>query len=461
MIDLKRKWLSLLCALLIIFTPVCSSFAQEAPQAGQPLDIDFSLSASLNSEAMSEKPSRFMRDLAKLLDTLKLEGQATVLDRQIKADAGMIINSDPVVTLHLQGTPENLDLSTNLFGEEPVVLTMSSYIPVLLKYYYYFGIPFQYIGVVTDPYSYCHAYLPLRQEWESLFAGEGSRSYSPEECIQMAQQFSQSSSENEVLSFWLKGLLQHFGEDETALYFLSALPEWVEGCTENGGLEIEQTEEGETWTLGEDVVYSYSCLKDETNWQVTLPAWEGYQFTMNAVQTQNEEGIDLNIQGMVSVEDEPYAYLSFTGENLPDGKRQQGTGTATVHIGGEMIGFEETVNLNLSWDNRDSESWMETVLTWENPDTDKTALTMTGRFSWKPSTEVFEAFEVNANGDAFNFFCANDQTLKDFLSKSKVSILRTALPIVLQLPAGFINGAVDWLSESGILATMAEGISEE
>jgi hypothetical protein len=445
--------------MMLAVLPSFRAMAQEV--SGPALGIDFSVKASMDLSAFSKEPDRFLKSLARALEMLDMSGHAVALGGQADITGQLGLNGMKAFDFHLTGSEKWMSLVSSLFGEKPVVITLPNYVPFLLKMYYYFDIPVQYIGVFTDPYSYLHGLKPAYEEWVKLTGGAGSRSFTPEQCIEMAGQLSESLTENDALSFWLKGLLQHVGLDETLSEFFYALPDWAAEITKNGGLDILVSETGETWTLGGETVFKLTRAEGEMSLELNLPDWEGYQLSGSARFTEAEGGLAAAVDVDLKEEGAEYAHLSLKGENLPDGKRMQGDGKVSLSLGGEGLGIEQSADMKLQWDQRNEgdKTLLNGQVSLLDPGTKKPAFTMSGQIGWGDTEESF-TLRTKKDMKWIDLFCMNDNTFREFFADAKWPIIRSAIPFFVELPAGLIDGLIEWMDENGILTTLMSGLGE-
>jgi hypothetical protein len=328
-----------------------------------------------------------------------------------------------------------------------------------MKMYGYFAAPVQYIGVFTDPYSYMHGIKPAFDKWTELMGGAGSRSLSPEECIEKATQLSQAMNDNKPFYFWRQGLLQYVNLDEIVNEYFYALPDWTAGLVQEGGLNIKATGQGESWTLGGKNVYTLEREEGKTSWQVEIPDWEGYRLSGQCTLASAESGLQLSLDLKLYEEDTLYGYLIVEGQDLPNGKLMQGDGKISVTFGGDGLGIEKTYKAGLQWNQR--QEGEKTVLDGQvsilYPSTDKPVLTVGGQISWADTDESFQP-RVFDDIQGIDLFCMNDLTIKDFFANAKWPAVRTAAPFLLELPAGFLDGVVDWMNDNGVLVTLLDGL---
>ncbi len=455
-----KRFISLFCA-LIMLTICAASPLSSLAEPEQAIGIDFRFKTSFDPYALTQEPDYFMKGLSKALNLLDLNGHAVVANRQADIQGQLNLNGLSAVDFRFTGWEERLSLVTSLFGEKPVVITPANYIPFLLKMYYYFDIPVQFIGVFTDPYSIMHVLLPLHNKWTELFGGTGSRSYTPEETVEKAVQLSQFV-DTHAFSNWITGLLQYFGLDELVTEFAYALPDWTTELAADGGLTIEASDQGESWTLGGKTVYTLKKEEGKTVWQADIPEWEGYRLTGRCTMEQKESGLQLSMEWELYEEGELYAYLTVDGQDLPDGKLMQGDGRITVSYGGDGLGLPQTYKAGLTWDQR--QEGAKTILNGQvsmlNPDNEKPVLTVDGQISWGSIDESFEPRSLETI-QGIDVFCMNDITIQEFFADAKWPIIRTAIPLFLELPAGFINGLMEWMDDNGILITLMDGLSSQ
>lgn len=454
-----KKVVSLFCICAMIITMGMMSPLHAKADPGTATGVDFSFKASLDPYALRQNPDRFLKDLARMLNMLDASGHAVLQNGQADITGNLNLNGLSAIDFHLTGWEERMSLVTNLFGEKPVIISQPNYIPFLLKMYNYFSVPVQYIGVFTDPYSYMQGIKPAYDKWTEIMGGTESRSFSPEECIGKATQLSQALADNQPFYFWRQGLLQYVNLDEILNEFFYALPDWTANLVQNGGLDIKVSGQGENWTMGGKNIYTLKREEGKTTWQVEIPDWEGYRLSGQCTLENSVSGLSLSMDFKLFEDDMLYGYLTVEGQNLPNGKLMQGDGKISVTFGGEGLGLEKTYKAGVTWNqHQDGE---KTVLDGQvsilYPSTDKPVLTVDGHVSWASTQESFQP-KTYEDMQGIDLFCMNDTSIKEFFANAKRPAIRTAFPFLMELPAGFWDGVVDWMDENGILVTLLDGL---
>ncbi len=454
-----KKLISLFCICAMVITLGTMGPLTAFADSGAATGVDFSFKASLDPYALKENPGRFLKDLARTLKMLDASGHAVVQNGQADIKGKLNLNGLSAIDFHLTGWEERLSLVTNLFGEKPVVISLPNYIRFLMKMYSYFSVPVQYIGVFTDPYSYMHGIKPAIDKWTELMGGTGNRSLSPEECVEKATQLSQAMSDNEPFYYWRQGLLQYVNLDEIVNDFFYALPDWTADLVQVDGLKMKVSDQGESWTLGGKNIYTLTRDEGKTSWQVDIPDWEGYRLSGQCMLEAAESGYQLSLYLKLYEDDTLFGYLTVEGQDLPNGKLMQGDGKISVTFGGEGLGVEETYKAGLHWNQHqeNDKTMLDGQVSILYPSTDKPVLTVKGQISW---TDTLESFQPKTFEDiqGIDLFCMNDITIKEFYANAKWPVIRTAAPFLLELPAGFLDGVVNWMDDSGALVTLMDGM---
>jgi hypothetical protein len=457
-----KKLISLFCILAVIIVLGLLGPLTALAESGTATGVDFSIKASLDTYALMENPDRFLKDFARTLNMLDASGHAVLQNGQADIMGKLNLNGLSAVDFHMTGWEERLSLVTSLFGEKPVVITLPNYIPFLTKMYCYFNVPVQYIGVFTDPYSYMHGIKPALEKWTELMGGTGSRSLSPEECIEKATQLSQAMDENEAFFFWRQGLLQHVNLDEILNEFFYVLPDWTSNLVQEEGLKIDASDKGESWTLGGKNIYTVKRHQGKSTWQLEIPDWEGYRLSGQGSLENTEDGLQISLNLDLYEEDALYGSLTLDGQNLPNGKVMQGAGKISVTFGGKGMGLKKAYKAGLNWNQHQDGD--KTVLDGQvsvlYPSTEEPVLTVSGQISWGSTAESFQP-QTFESIKGIDLFCMNDVTIKEFYANAKWPMVRSAAPFFLELPAGFLNGVVNWMDDSGILVTLMDGLARK
>ena len=456
-----KRVFSLFCACVLCILSLTIGMIHAQAEEVVNKGVDFSISASMDPTAAGQQPDMFLRGLAKALEALTLKGHMILQDGQADISGDVMLNGLSAVDFHLSGWEERMSLQTSLFGEKPVLLTLANYMPYLLKVYDYFGMPVQYFGVFTDLYSYKYGIMPFVQKWNDLTGGTQSRSYTPKECIAIAEQLSAALEQDENQAFyqWRRGLLLYVTLDELINEFIYSLPDWMTVVTENGGLTIDITSEGESWTLGEETVYTIKREDDRSAWQVNLPEWEGYELAGNGVFGETDAGLNVDMEWNLFESGTPYGFAKVKATGLPDGKQLQGNSKIIVSVGGEGLGLEKTFMLTLAWNQREQngKTMLDCQLEYLNPETEKSLLKVNASITIADTQENFEP-RTAENIIGIDFFCMNDITIKEFFHDAKSSLVRSAIPFIVELPAGLWNGMFDWMDQNGILLMVMESL---
>ncbi len=451
----------LLCAGLMLAAMLANGTRAAKAEPALATGVDFALDASFDPYAVSEHPDRFQKGLAKALEALELKGHMTLQNGQADITGDLMLNGLSAVDFHLSGWEERLSLQTSLFGEKPVLLTMANYMPYLLKVNDYFGTPLQYFGIFTDLYSYKHGILPALETWRALTGGLESRSYTQQETIAMAETLTKALDQdaNPAFHFWRRGLLQYVTLDELLNDFLYSLPDWMAELTENGGLTIQVSGQEETWTLGGETVYTLRHENGNTAWQLDIPEWEGFQLSGEGVFEETDAGLNVDMKWNLFESGTLYGFARINAAGLPDGRQLQGSSSISVSLGGEGLGVEKTYMAALTWNQQQQNG--KTILTGQlgllNPETGKRILNLNANITWADTQESFEP-RTAENIIGIDFFCMNDITIKEFFHDAKGPLIRSAAPFLVELPAGFWNGVVDWMDNNGILLTLMNGL---
>jgi len=423
--------------------------------------VDFSVSASIDPSAAIQQPDMFLRGLAKALEELNLKGHIILQNGQADITGDLMLNGLSAVDFHLSGWEERLSLQTSLFGEKPVLLTMANYMPYLLKVNDYFGIPIQFIGVFTDLYSYKHGIMPFVQKWNDLTGGTESRTYTPEQCVEMAVALAGALDQDENQAFyqWRRGLLQYVTLDDLLNEFIYSLPDWVAGVTESGGLTIAVNGQDETWTLGAETVYTMKRDNGNTTWQVSVPEWEGYQLAGKGVFEATDTGLNLDMEWNLFESEMSYGFAKIKATGLPDGKQPQGDSKISISVGGEGLGIEKTFMFAFAWNQleQDGKTMLDCQIGYLNPETERPFLNIDADIIIADTPESFEPRTVE-NISGLDLFCMNDITIREFFRDAKSSLVRGAIPFIIELPAGFWNGMVDWMDQNGILLMLMDSL---
>ena len=450
---MKRTIALTLIFALALTLPLQALAAQDAPVSGA-----YEITFHMEPDYFSRERQSLMSGLADGLNVIALKGQLTALGLEKFLITGdVLVNGNGGVNYQLKGSERWIAVNSNLLGDETAVLMMLVWLEFWMKPYNFLEVPTQYPALLTSTYAHKSAWQPVIDLWNQYFAGEGSRSYSTEYCMEAAQAISAHVEGSREIITWLLALMGELGADGPCYDSLITLPDYVAEYAGNTGITVACEEDTETWYLGEEAFFLKKLDKGGWSWRFTPPARDGY--TASAEWTYSDggaDGLDIGFQALVTSREEesPVFTLNASASGLPNGQKKEGGAEAFLDMGGSILGDGISAAFAGQWlDTRkeDGSGALNASLSLLDNAARQPKLTITIDFVPNEAQDDldFTDAEIEASGD--NVFTFYEETLADFVNRIKLPAAKAFMPMMLSLPASFLNEVLQWLEETGFV----------
>lgn len=449
----KRILSVLLAAIFACILPLQALATAETPLGGM-----YEISFHMEPQYFSPDRQAFMEAIADGLNALTLKGRLTYMGLEKFHTTGSLFASGyEAITYTAKGSERCIALNSNLFGDETSVLMMLVWLEFWMKPYNFYGIPTQYAAFLTSTYAHKSAWEPVIQLWNQHFAGEGSRAYTYQQCMDAATALSTHMVESREIYYWLLASVGYVGKEDTCLEFFSSLPDYVTQYAGKDGITVTCNGGTETWMLGKETFFTKVASDAGWTWTLSLPAWNEHSLNATwAYADRQEMGIDVQFNAVVTLaqQADPLFTMDAAATGLPNGQNVSGNSLADLHISGSLLDPGFTAFFSGEWATTQIDDDVITNIT----------IALTDNATREPKLWTDIQFTAAEPEDVLNFtdadiqllspdnvFTFNETTLADFISRVKVPFARALIPLALNMPTTFINEVIGWLQEIGIL----------
>ncbi|MFH1880050.1 MAG: hypothetical protein ABIK64_04590, partial [Bacillota bacterium] len=222
------------------------------------------------------------------------------------------------------------------------------------------------------------------------------------------------------------------------------------------GMTVTETAGGMVCMLGDTEVFSKSVVGGVTEVTLQLPIPADYRmvFAYRSENMGNENSFAASFT--VTCDGDLEFSLELTGQGFPAEGALSGAGSLTAVLDGSM--FEEIpapLTLLFNWSRTAAELPydLHLAIDWIHPQTGLPAVS--AYFSGALSARDKSVFrEVNYPQD--DFFSLNDMFLREHKERWTPTIAAYLLPVVLEMPYGVIDDAVNFMLDTDILISLIE-----
>ncbi len=450
---LKTKFLPFSLVFLLSICFLCPSLAEETSKMK---DFSLNINFALFPENIEEGPSDTLLGLASILERLSLAAYGTTFGYMAAFDFSVFDREDAVFSGYVNGNPLAYKMTSDLFEEAVAVLEFPSYIPFLVKAFHYFDFPFQYIGMLTDTYSFEFGLDPALDLLQTFFAGTKDRSYSYEETIKEVTRFSQALMENEPFMVYLKSIFHQTGLDDVIDNFIYDLPTWTQEIAPDG-LAINIDANYEIWATGDKVFLQKEFIDNQQLFSLTLPPYEGYTLTVDYHISTGD--VENNLWAFFSIskeiedtkEKEEVVALNINGKYINDSTNAQHIVTSDFSFWGsgvtKPLDFSFTAPVQIRKEN--GISFHHGSFSFINKENQLPMSTLYFDFNTNLS-EDFPSSKIPSDWQEFSLFTMNDISFSAIKSKIVKPAIKKLLPFAFSLPTSVTLPLAKWALTHGV-----------
>lgn len=448
---------SRLCRLLALLLAVCvlPSLALADTNDGTPVTRSaFTLTTRVNAAGFPADTEIHAQDWQFFLEKLAFSGVADAQSflspySRVYFSGGLFMNGESVLPFEYDGYYSFRYVRSPALNGDSIHFQMFNFLQFMLKGYYFMELPTQLVALVMYPEAttaLLHTYAePIRD----TFGGTGARTIPYEELLQFCERLDVIAQEDphEAIYYYVTSLLTALDASDMTMERLSCMEDWLSYLDpEEQGMTITPTQAGgQSYELGGVTLLETS----QTGFTLHCPDAEGYVLD---VTYENAQGALTACVRVTLDADELFAAaLSLTG--LPTEGWLTAEGTAELSLSGSALA-EEHAPVTLAYRMNRTAAARPYDLTfdvdWLHPETGLPAVGMTCRANVQ--TLPPEVLIDRPYDDQDDFFHLNSSLMDYYMEEYFPPIIKSLLPVLLQMPGGAFNDAINYLSEIGILS---------
>ena len=460
---MKKIWTRMLALCLCICLLPVFAFAEtrfEDVNDGTPVThSDLELSFHLRADGYPDDGLMHYEDWEDFIGQISLRGSMdsqsfpSPFDR-VYFDGGLYMDGKLTVPFEYDGYSCFRYVRSPALGGASVHFQMFNFFQFMLKPYYYLYMPTQYIGLALYPEAWIEMWQKYAGPVSEAVSGEGDRVISYETLYELTQKLNDVVLVDDYSKayYFITCLLTDLRMDWTASDKLAAwdlLLEYLD--PDKQGLTIAQTENGETWTIGETVIYERRSGDEEKTFVLTLPDPDGYEFSV----TIGQKAGQVTAEVLILQDGETYFAVNGGIDGLPAEGSLTAGGEVWVEFSGSAL-YEEIAPLRLRYDYSRTAAQlpydMSLTVDQINNETGKPCL----GFDYKASVQElpYTALVLREYDDQEDFFHLNESFIAEYKERFLPTLALACAPIALKLPAGVLSDVIAYMDATGILAFM-------
>ena len=452
-----RKLCALILSLCLLAAVLSPALAEET--AGDEVTrSDFSLSLLMHADGFPNDGAAHYADWEAFLSKLSLEG---VIDVQrfltnvsrVYFDGGLCLNGKMTLPFVYDGYHSYRYVRADALRGDSIHFQMHNFFEFMLKGYYFMGLPTQLIALPLYPEASYYLGTSYYQPIAEAVAGEGDRTVSYAELYELCETLDLIVNDDwdyERAYFYFTCLLTDLGASDLALQKLGYLEDWLAFMDpEEKGLFITDDGVSQTYTLGNTQVFTHTRDASGERFTLCLPDSDGYELTAAYENT----GAEIHGSLRITLEGAERLTLNVDVDGLPVDGALSAQGSATIAFGGECF-YQPPTPVSFAYRySRDAAALpyaMTLEVDWLHPQTQKPALTLAYQADMEklPASTMVERVYDNQN----DFFHLNESFMEEYKQLYLPTLALSAVPILVEMPAGVISDIMGFLYETGFLA---------
>ena len=452
-----KRLSALVLSLCLLMAAFSQALAEES--AGDEVTrSDFSFSLLLHADGFPNDGAAHYADWETFLSKLSLEGVVDVQRfltniSRVYFDGGLCVNGKMALPFVYDGYHSYRYVRADALRGDSIHFQMHNFFEFMLKGYYFMGLPTQLIALPLYPEASYYLGASYYQPIAEAVAGEGDRTVSYADLYELCETLDLIVNDDwdyERAYFYLTCMLIDLGASDMALQKLGYLEDWLAFMDpEAEGLFITDDGVSQTYTLGGTQVFTHTKDASGERFSLCLPDADGYELTVSYENT----GAEIHGSLRITLEGAERLTLNVDVDGLPTGGALAAQGTATIALGGEC--FSEppapvSFAYRYSRDAAELPYAMTLDVDWLHPETGKPALTFAYQAAMEqlPASAMVERVYDNQN----DFFHLNESFMEEYKQLYLPTLALSAVPVLVEMPAGVISDIMGFLYETGFLA---------
>ena len=444
------------CVLLALTVLFCScSVAEEDDSNVLPsvTGYDFSFRIRLERETLSAARKANLEGYADLLEALHFSGSCYYYAPERAMELRLRIeptdSSAEPLALRFYGYPDRILVTSNLLGEESVLIASASLLEFSVKTYEHLGLDLRYIALLW-PFVYEYAAQKLVARWEKYIHPTGSNQTVKASRIKgFANALSKQLSENEDLKMLLTAIGIGTGMEEQVRSIAAEIPSYITNVlTKNRNITIRIKDGTETWSGAAGTIYTRTVSQNGESVLLNLPEMaSGTRILFSSSSDLLSDGRQIDFNASLLHPESELLNILFLGARLPQAWPEASSSEMQLILSGSLV---PNLSLNAFFESKENGDFSAEIRI-PSSASGEGEMIMTADGSVTPRT-----FEVYRYSREFMYqhtdiLRLNDATMASFLSRVRSSAVRGLLGFLAGIPASACQSILDDLTDSGIL----------
>ena len=449
-----KKTLCLLLALFFCLSAAAAPVQAAAEDVPTVAGYDFRLRVKTDTDHLNADSRERVKGYAELLEALEYEGTFYYYAPERALDLRLTLrplaeNAEPV-SLRICGYPDALLISSDLLGEEQLLLATASLAEFSVKAHEHLGLDLQRVTLLW-PFVYEYAFWRPSRRWNHLIQLTGETQEIP---VRPLTSFVRSLREqlvsNSDLNTLINALSLSESSGEAVRSLFEDLPRYLEEDVIAGNPLLIRVSEGRySWSAGGRTLFSRKTSPERILVRTDLPAMAGGYKPSLAFSSLRKDGrLQLRLDAGLTNSTQPdLLSVVFSASDLPLAWPSEASARASLTASGFLFpDFSAFAELR-------SDNAGQITLTVKKPSggnaEGQPLFTLEGRVTQHeyevlvPSRE-----ELYTHTDILR---SNDATLGEFVSRVMKPALKGILGFAAGLPASSCVRLMDDLESSGVL----------
>ena len=305
--------------------------------AGAQGALKFRLRFHMDPAAFPERFQKTAEAAAELVNMLSVSGKALWRPEKngtfrVSFNAAMDGDEATKNSYIVWGHEKHWGIRSSLLGEERVMINLLALTEFSLKAYYHLELPLQRLTLLL-PYATKLGLQKPRSVFRKGFKGEGSRSYTRAECLEILANVAEAADNDSYFRLWATAVGVESGYDAVIRSAMAELPAWADSVLAEDGLRITVEEDREIWETGGTILYEGNA----DHFICTLPQGDGPFALSISWDDSTEEGLR-SLQGTLALtaDGEDLYTAAIRADRLPTGWDTDTDFTVALDTAGDL-----------------------------------------------------------------------------------------------------------------------------
>lgn len=472
--SLIRRVLSLLLTLCLLAPAAALGEATESepsPADAWPEDSSvvtrssFELGLSLHADAFPFDGQADYEGWEELLNKLSFSGTIDTqrLNRptnRMYMEGSLNLNGKVLVPVVFEDYCGFRYIRSSALCGRSVHFQMNNYLEFMLKPYYYYGLPTQYLGLLTYPQATVYMLEAYEDPLAECFQGSGNRTVSYAELYELCEALDAivlDDSDADQPYMYMSALLEELMLTDAVYDRLSQTTLYLDYLDpEQEGMSVVVQGDTETYAMNGRTLFTRTGSGDERSFFLSLPDPEDYLLELRYSQKPGANGgLDADARLTVSLEEDVMIDLKLEARGYPKEDDVQAIGSLRFSAEGSALPEGEqsySFAYRLTRTAPQPPYRVTLGVDWIHPVTKEPAVTLLYQADIEMHDE--SVLEDHIYDNQNDFFRLNESVMEEYKNDFLPPLALSFAPLVLEIPAGAINDVLRFGQETGLLATL-------